>query len=113
MLCIPLEVQKNKDMLLQPKYLYGIILDMTANFGECFYNNEELAGRCGVKHRSIQVWLKTLLEAGYISIRYSDNAAIKKAFGRNSSIRMITALVGMDCSEHIYELSTAEVEGME
>tara|TARA_R100001244_G_scaffold76746_3_gene60897 strand:- start:425 stop:700 length:276 start_codon:yes stop_codon:yes gene_type:complete len=84
---------------------------MTANCNECFYNNEELADRCGVKPRSIQVWLKALLEAGYISIRYTDNAALKKAFGRNSSIRLITALVGMDCSDHIYDLSNAEIEG--
>lgn len=112
MLCIPLKVQKNKDMLLQPKYLYGIILDMTANFNECWLNNDELAGRCGVKPRSIQVWMKALLEAGYISIRYTDDAELKKAFGRNSSIRMVAALVGVDCSDRIYDLSNAESEGL-
>jgi hypothetical protein len=100
----------NKKLSLQSKFLYGVIMDECAVRGECCRNNSQISSFCGVKPRAVQLWLKELLEAGYISIRYSNDAKLKKALERNSNVRMISALVGGELYQEVYDLSTKDAE---
>jgi hypothetical protein len=108
MLCIPYEVAENEDLSIQAKFLYGYILASTNSPFECDDTNDCLSKFCGVKPRAIQLWIKALLESGYISIRYTDDAQLKRKHRRNSSIRVLTPLIGMEYSEQMGALAFAE-----
>lgn len=67
---IPANVRYNKKLSPNEKLLYGELTCLTHQDGYCFATNSYFARLYGVTVRTVQGWLKSLEQCGYINISY-------------------------------------------
>ena len=88
MFYIPKEVAYNKELSIQTKFFYGYLVD--CGVGDFTWStNQMMADDCNVKVRTIQVWIRELLESGLIEVHY-DNEHIKRFLRSKTNVRIIT-----------------------
>ena len=111
MFYIPREIALDKELSIQTKFFYGYLIDCGA--GDFTWStNKMMADDCNVKIRTIQGWIRELLESGLIDIHY-DNKNIKGFLGSKSNVRIITPRVQPYDHNLIMELDSRLEEGGE
>ena len=91
MFYIPKEIAYDKELSIQTKFFYGYLMD--CGVGDFTWStNKMMADDCNVKIRTIQVWIRELLESGLIEIHY-DNEHIKGFLESRTNVRIITPRV--------------------
>lgn len=71
---IPANVRYDKRLSPNEKLLYGELTCLTHQDGYCFATNAYFASLYGVTVRTVQGWLKSLEQCGYINISYTKDS---------------------------------------
>lgn len=104
MMRIPLKVTQNHSLTIPERFFYGVIMSECTLVDQCYNTNQEFADLAGVTARSVSVWIRSLIDAGYIGITKSEDRGLKVQLGRPGTIRVITPLV--------HDLATDEAVSM-
>lgn len=112
---IPANVRYNKKLSPNEKLLYGELTCLTHQDGYCFATNSYFARLYGVTVRTVQGWLKSLEQCGYINISYdrgSYESCTRKIYINANYVNPSPDTTGID-SETEAEPETARAEYVE
>jgi hypothetical protein len=104
---IPRAISKDKTLTLQAKYFYGLLVSQSLCLDVCIDTNKSLADQCGVQPRAVQLWLRSLLTKGYISISY-DSDQLMRLVDSKRPVRAIKPLVVDYSLDSIHEMQEYE-----
>lgn len=81
---IPANVRYDKSLIPSAKLLYGEITALCNEKGYCWATNDYFSQIYSVGIRTIQTWIKSLSDAGYISLKFVNTNDVNK-----SAVRLI------------------------
>lgn len=67
---IPTTVRYDNNVVPSAKLLYGKIKALCNKRGYCWATNDYFSKLCSVSKRTISTWIKSLCNAGYISVEF-------------------------------------------
>ena len=67
---IPAQVRHDANMVAGAKLLYGEIMALCNEKGYCWATNDYFSSLYAVSKRTISSWIKSLCDAGYISVNF-------------------------------------------
>lgn len=71
---LPCHLLLNQEIESSAKVFYGIVRNLTKVEGYCYAKNDYLSDLMGVDERTIQRWIKSLSEAGYIEVEWENQS---------------------------------------
>lgn len=86
---IPADVRYDENLIPGAKLLYGEITALCNEKGYCWATDEYFAKLYGTSKRAIQRWLKSLSDAGYITLEFVRNNDEKQSVVRLIKIGLI------------------------
>ena len=81
---IPANIRYDKSLIPNAKLLYGEITALCNEKGYCWATNDYFSQIYSVSKRTIQTWIKSLSDAGYISLEFVNTNDVNK-----SAVRLI------------------------
>lgn len=75
---IPANVRYDKSLIPNAKLLYGEITALCNEKGYCWATNDYFSQIYSVSKRTIQTWIKSLSDAGYISLEFVNTNDVNK-----------------------------------